>query len=76
MPKEEAIEIRGTVTDVLPNSMFRVETETGQMVLAHLSGRLRVRYIRIVKGDTVIIEMSPYDITRGRITARPRDRAA
>jgi translation initiation factor IF-1 len=76
MPKEESIEVQGTIVDVLPNSMFRVSLETGQFVLAHLAGRLRVRYIKIVKGDSVIVELSPYDLTRGRITRRLRHEAA
>ncbi len=76
MSKEEAIEVRGTVVDVLPNSMFKVDIETGQQVLAHLSGKLRVRYIKIVKGDSVMVEMSPYDLTRGRIVYRLKHQAA
>ncbi len=76
MPKEDSITVRGTVVDVLPNSMFKVEIETGQAVLAHLAGRLRIHYIRIVKGDVVTVEMSPYDLTRGRIVQRLRHEAA
>jgi translation initiation factor IF-1 len=76
MSKEDSIELRGTIVDVLPNSLFRVEIETGQQVLAHLSGKLRIHYIRIVKGDTVMVEMSPYDLTRGRIMRRLRHEAA
>jgi translation initiation factor IF-1 len=76
MPKEDSIEVQGTVVDVLPNSMFRVEIETGQQVLAHLSGRLRIHYIKIVKGDVVTVEMSPYDLTRGRIMRRLKHEAA
>ncbi len=76
MPKEDALEVSGKVTDVLPNSMFTVELETGQRVLAHLSGRLRVRYIKIVKGDSVLVELSTYDLTRGRIVRRLRHEAA
>ncbi len=76
MAKEDAIEVKGTIREVLPNGMFRVEIETGQIVLAHLSGKLRVRYIRIVKGDSVTVEMSPYDLSRGRIVRRLRHEAA
>ena len=76
MQKEDVIEIRGTIVDVLPNSMFRVEVETGQQVLAHLSGKLRIHYIKIVKGDVVTVEISPYDLTRGRIMRRLRHEAA
>jgi translation initiation factor IF-1 len=76
MGKEESIEVKGKIVDVLPNGMFRVEIETGQRVLAHLSGRLRVRHIRIVQGDAVSVEMSTYDLTRGRITRRYRHEAA
>ena len=76
MGKEESIVVRGKIVDVLPNGMFRVEIETGQRVLAHLSGKLRVRHIRIVQGDAVSVEMSTYDLTRGRITRRNRHEAA
>jgi translation initiation factor IF-1 len=76
MQKEDVIEIRGTIVDVLPNSMFRVEIETGQQVLAHLSGKLRIHYIKIVKGDVVTVELSSYDLTRGRIMRRLRHEAA
>lgn len=76
MPKEESIEVQGKITDVLPNGMFRVELETGQDILAHLSGKLRIRYVKIVKGDRVTVEMSPYDLTRGRIISRLRHEAA
>ncbi len=76
MPKEESIEVHGTVVDVLPNSMFRVKLEAGQQVLAHLSGRLRVRYVKIVKGDPVTVELSTYDLTRGRIVRRLKHTAA
>jgi len=76
MPREDSIEVQGTVVDVLPNSMFRVEIETGQHVLAHLSGRLRIHYIKIVKGDVITVEMSPYDLTRGRIMRRLKHEAA
>ena len=70
MPKKEAIEVEGTVVEALPNAMFRVELPNGHMVLAHISGKLRVHYIRVLLGDKVLIELSPYDLTRGRITYR------
>ena len=70
MTKKEAIEVEGVVTEALPNAMFRVELPNGHKVLAHISGRLRVHYIRVLPGDRVLIELSPYDLTRGRITYR------
>ncbi|HEY91468.1 MAG TPA: translation initiation factor IF-1 [Dehalococcoidia bacterium] len=70
MAKKEAIEVEGIVTEALPNAMFRVELPNGHKVLAHISGRLRVHYIRVLPGDRVLIELSPYDLTRGRITYR------
>jgi translation initiation factor IF-1 len=70
MPKKEAIEVEGTVVEALPNAMFRVELANGHQVLAHISGRIRMHYIRILLGDKVLIELSPYDLTRGRITYR------
>ena len=70
MPKEELIEIEGTVVEALPNTMFRVEIQEGHAVLAHLGGKLRKHYIRILPGDRVKLELSPYDLTRGRITFR------
>jgi len=70
MPKEEALEIDGTVQEALPNAMFRVELENGHAVLAHISGKMRKFYIRILPGDRVKVELSPYDLTRGRITYR------
>jgi len=71
MPKsEEKLEVEGTVIDTLPNTMFRVELDTGHQVLAYLSGRMRKYYIRVLLGDRVRLEMSPYDLTRGRITYR------
>lgn len=70
MPKKESIEVEGVVTEALPNAMFRVELPNGHQVLAHISGRIRVHYIRILPGDRVLIELSPYDLTRGRITYR------
>ncbi|MBI5167371.1 MAG: translation initiation factor IF-1 [candidate division NC10 bacterium] len=68
--KEEAIEVEGTVIEPLPNAMFRVELETGHKVLAHISGKMRMHFIRILPGDKVIVELSPYDLTRGRIIYR------
>ncbi|HEY4719683.1 MAG: translation initiation factor IF-1 [candidate division NC10 bacterium] len=68
--KEEAIEVEGTVVESLPNAMFRVELETGHKVLAHISGKMRMHFIRILPGDKVIVELSPYDLSRGRITYR------
>ena len=70
MAKKEAIEVEGVVVESLPNAMFRVELANGHMVLAHISGRMRVHYIRILPGDRVLIELSPYDLSRGRITYR------
>jgi translation initiation factor IF-1 len=72
MPKEEAIEVTGTVIEPLPNAMFRVELETGHRVLAHISGKMRMHFIKILPGDKVTVELSPYDLTRGRITYRVR----
>ena len=66
----DAIELEGTVIEPLPNAMFRVELENGHTVLAHISGKMRMHYIRILPGDRVVIELSPYDLTRGRITYR------
>lgn len=70
MDKEQAIEVEGTVIEPLPNAMFRVELKNGHKVLAHISGKMRMNYIRILPGDRVKLEMSPYDLTRGRITYR------
>ena len=70
MPKKEAIEVEGTVVESLPNGMFRVELPNGHKVLAHISGKIRMHYIRILLGDKVLIELSPYDLSRGRITYR------
>ena len=72
MAKEEAIEIEGTVRESLPNTMFRVELQNGHLVLAHLSGKMRRHYIRIVPGDHVRVALSPYDLNRGRIIYRER----
>jgi translation initiation factor IF-1 len=69
-PKEEAIEVEGTIVEPLPNAMFRVELASGHRVLAHVSGKIRMNYIRILPGDRVLIELSPYDLTHGRITYR------
>ena len=68
--KEEAIEVEGTVLEPLPNAMFRVELDNGHRVLAHISGKMRMHYIRILPGDRVTVELSPYDLSRGRITYR------
>lgn len=70
MPKEDSIEVEGKVIEPLPNAMFRVELENGHVVLAHISGKMRMNYIRILPGDKVKVELSPYDLTRGRITFR------
>ncbi|WP_290490023.1 MULTISPECIES: translation initiation factor IF-1 [unclassified Aerococcus] len=70
MSKEDMIEIEGTVTETLPNAMFKVQLENGYEVMAHISGKMRVNYIRILPGDRVKVEMSPYDLTKGRITYR------
>ena len=72
MAKEEAIEVDGTVVEPLPNAQFRVELENGHIVLAHISGKMRMHYIRILPGDKVTVELSPYDLTRGRITYRAK----
>ena len=70
MGKEELIKVEGTVTELLPGTRFRVELENGHKVLAHISGKMRMHYIRILPGDKVALELSPYDLTRGRITYR------
>ena len=70
MGKKEAIEVEGTVIEPLPNAMFRVELPNGHQVLAHASGKMRVHFIRILRGDRVLVELSPYDLSRGRITYR------
>ncbi len=69
-PKEDAIVLEGTILESLPNAMFRVELDNGHKVLAHISGRMRMNYIRILPGDKVQVELTPYDLTRGRITYR------
>ena len=70
MAKEESIEVEGTVLEPLPNAMFRVELDNGHKILAHISGKMRVHFIRIPVGDKVKVQLSPYDLTRGRITYR------
>lgn len=72
MAKEDQIEMEGKVIDTLPNTMFRVELENGHVVTAHISGKMRKHYIRILTGDSVKVEMTPYDLTKGRITFRMR----
>ena len=72
MPKDDVIELEGVVTEALPNAMFRVELSNGHKILAHISGKLRMHYIRIITGDKVTIEMSPYDLSKGRITWRTK----
>ena len=72
MSKEDVIEIEGTVIEALPNAMFQVELANGHKILAHVSGKLRMNYIRIVPGDNVTVEMSPYDLSKGRITWRAK----
>lgn len=71
-PKADAIELEGTVIDPLPNATFRVQLDNGHEVLAHISGKMRMNYIRILKGDRVLVELSPYDLTKGRIRTRYR----
>jgi len=70
MAKEELIEAEGEVVEALPNAMFKVKLDSGQIVLAHVSGKMRIHFIKIVPGDRVKVELSPYDLTRGRITYR------
>jgi translation initiation factor IF-1 len=72
MGKEEPIEVEGIVDETLPNAMFKVKLENGHVVLAHISGKMRMHYIRILPGDKVTVELSPYDLTRGRITYRSK----
>nr|VFK09405.1 MAG: bacterial translation initiation factor 1 (bIF-1) [Candidatus Kentron sp. LPFa]VFK53911.1 MAG: bacterial translation initiation factor 1 (bIF-1) [Candidatus Kentron sp. TUN]VFK67057.1 MAG: bacterial translation initiation factor 1 (bIF-1) [Candidatus Kentron sp. UNK]VFK17582.1 MAG: bacterial translation initiation factor 1 (bIF-1) [Candidatus Kentron sp. LPFa]VFK32762.1 MAG: bacterial translation initiation factor 1 (bIF-1) [Candidatus Kentron sp. LPFa] len=72
MPKEDHIEIEGRVVETLPNTMFRVELENGHVVIAHISGKMRKHYIRILTGDKVTVQLTPYDLTKGRITYRAR----
>ena len=72
MSKEDVIEVEGTVVDTLPNTTFKVELQNGHQILAHISGKLRMNYIKILPGDKVKVELSPYDLTRGRITWRAK----
>jgi translation initiation factor IF-1 len=72
LAKEDVIEVEGTVTEALPNTQFRVELDNGHNVLAHISGKMRMNYIRILPGDRVKVELSPYDLSRGRLTYRFR----
>ena len=72
MAKEDVIEVEGTVVETLPNTNFKVELENGHQILAHISGKLRMNYIKILPGDTVKVELSPYDLNRGRITWRAK----
>ncbi len=72
MPKEKSIEVEGKVVESLPNAMFRVELPNGHRILAHISGKMRMNYIRILPGDKVTVELSPYDLSRGRITYRSK----
>ena len=72
MPKEEAIEVEGTVKETLPNAMFKVEIKGGHKVLAHVSGKMRMHFIKILPGDRVLLQLSPYDLSRGRIVYRSK----
>ncbi len=72
MAKEEPIRVQGTVMETLPNAMFKVELENKHQILAHISGKMRMHFIKILPGDTVTVELSPYDLTRGRITYRAK----
>ena len=72
MSNKDVIEVEGKVVEALPNAMFKVELENGHQILAHISGKLRMNYIRILQGDVVTVELSPYDLTRGRITWRKK----
>ncbi|KRK64189.1 hypothetical protein FC72_GL000635 [Companilactobacillus tucceti DSM 20183] len=72
LAKEDVIEVEGTISETLPNAMFKVKLENGATVLAHVSGKIRMHYIRILPGDKVTVELSPYDLTKGRITYRYR----
>ncbi len=72
MAKEDVIEMQGTILDTLPNTMFKVELENGHVVIAHISGKMRKNYIRILTGDKVTVEMTPYDLSKGRIVFRQR----
>lgn len=70
MPKDDAVKVEGKVSEVLPNTMFRVELENGHKILCHISGKLRLNFIKILPGDKVAVELSPYDLTKGRIVYR------
>jgi translation initiation factor IF-1 len=72
LPRGDAITVKGKVVEALPNAMFRVELENGHKILAHISGKIRINFIRILPGDTVTVELSPYDLTRGRIRYRDK----
>ncbi len=72
MPEDDAIQVEGTVVELLPNTMFRVELANGHRILAHISGKMRLNFIRILPGDKVMMEMSPYDLTKARITFRQK----
>ena len=72
MAKEDAIDVEGTIVEPLPNAMFQVELDNGHRVLAHISGKMRMHYIKILPGDRVTVELSPYDLTRGRVTFRAK----
>ena len=72
MSKEDVLEVEGTILEALPNAQFKVELSNGHVILAHISGKLRMNYIRILPGDKVTVEMSPYDLTKGRITWRTK----
>ncbi|MDZ7642351.1 MAG: translation initiation factor IF-1 [Desulfurivibrio sp.] len=74
MAKEEPITVEGTIIEPLPNAMFRVELENGHRVLAHISGKMRMHFIKILPGDRVTVELSPYDLTRGRVTFRSKNK--
>jgi len=76
MAKEDHIEMQGVVTDTLPNTMFRVKLENGHIIIAHISGKLRKNYIRILTGDTVAVELTPYDLSKGRIVYRVSEKKA
>ena len=75
MSKQDMLELEGVVVEALPNAIFQVELENGHKILAHISGKLRMNYIRILPGDKVTVEVSPYDLTKGRITWRSKDRS-
>ena len=75
MAKEEAITVEGTIIEPLPNAMFRVELDNGHKILAHISGKMRMHFIKILPGDRVTVELSPYDLTRGRVTFRARSQS-